>query len=209
MTLFHGFSVKRKGILKSYGNRLLNSYGSQLLKRIGSVDARGDGAFTLMYKVVFSIFFIIVVTMIFIAFGTLLFSYKSSLMAVPSELQADVIAYRFTHSADCFGYTDETGRVYSRTVDLSKFTVEKLNACYGVTGEDDFQKYNFKLVLRDADVEIESGNYYEAPDFTLYYDVSVVDSNDKIATGLWKNDTLVVYVQKPFKDKPLSGRVSS
>ncbi len=168
-----------------------------------NMGMRGDGAFTLMYKVVFGIVFLIAITMVFIALASLVYGYKNSLVAVPSELQAHVISYRFTHSADCFAFKDESLRVHPLSVDLSHFTVDRMNACYEVLSEKDYEKYNFKLVLQERKIEIESGNYYEAPDFTFFYDVSVVDP----VSREWLSDVLVVYVQKPFKDKPLSGRV--
>ena len=166
------------------------------------MNSKAQSAFTLMYKVVFGTIAMIVITMIFMGLVSLVYSYKGNVLQDPEQVTADTIAYRFTHSSDCFAYINTAEQTVTPSIDITKFNTDQLNVCYPVTGEKDYEKYNFKLILKSSGQEIKSANYYEAPDFTLYYTIPVHEND------AWTKDTITIYVQKPFKDKPLNGRLN-
>ena len=60
-----------------------------------------------------------------------------------------ILASRFYNSEDCFAYEDEVGRVYSQSIDVSKFTQENMDL--GLCFSRSRIKYAFSLSLKVID----------------------------------------------------------
>jgi len=58
-----------------------------------------------------------------------------------------ILASRFYNSEDCFAYEDEVGRVYSKSVDVSKFRQDNMEECFSRSRI----KYAFSLSLKVFD----------------------------------------------------------
>ncbi len=166
--------------------------------------SEGD-SFELGHKVVFGLVIGILTTIAFIAFVSLLATYKANILYTPSSLRAEIITTRFTHNPTCFAYEDPvTKRIYGRSIDLTKFTTEQMNACYAPPQGAGYERYNFQLVLEKNQQEVRTNNYYySADDFTLYQKVLVYDGTT------FKPDTLIIYVQEPWHEKGLNGQLNS
>jgi hypothetical protein len=123
--------------------------------------------------------------MIALIVGYLMYSlsaYKESLVSVPSEIQAEFVALRFTNV--CF-----TDGLPNRIV-LEKFNPETLNKCYFTPEERGFKEFNFRLQLLNEDKVIATNNYYNKDDFSIVKEVQVISTN-----GV-KSDQLFIFVQE-------------
>ena len=58
-----------------------------------------------------------------------------------------ILASRFYNSEECFAYEDEVGRVYSKSVDVSKFRQDNMEECFSRSRI----KYAFSLSLKVFD----------------------------------------------------------
>lgn len=67
---------------------------------------------------------------------------------VPEGLEDEIVLIsRFYNSEDCFAYEDEVGRVYSKSVDVSKFRQDNMEECFSRSRI----KYAFSLSLKVFD----------------------------------------------------------
>lgn len=134
-----------------------------------------------------------IIAMVVLAFAITLGSYRSRLTEVPPRVQAELIALRFANNPDCFAFVDEhTGVVSPKTMDLQKFTAERLNQCYSTDPEKGFKTFNFRLKLESTGEELLTNNYFhqDKDDLTIFKDVLVM--ND----GRLHKDRLIIYVQE-------------
>lgn len=134
------------------------------------MNKRGqESAFEVANKTVFFMIIAVVLGGLAIFFFWAISEYERQLAHVPPQAQAEFLALRFTHSADCFAYQDaETQQVYPNVIDIQKFTEETLSHCY-VSG--DRKQFNFQLVLDDKIVATDYWVGVKA--FTLYRPVMV------------------------------------
>ncbi len=136
------------------------------------------------------------IAIIILAFTFTIADYRSKLTYVPPQMKAEFITLRFANIPQCFAYRDEvTGRVYSSTIDLAKFTRERLFSCYHTDPKEGYQDYNFRLVLKKTNKEIFTNNYFNKDDFTQFKQVLVKDGDT------FTEDTLYIYVQE-YISKP-------
>jgi len=118
-----------------------------------------------------------VITLIILAFVLILANFKGRVQSVPPELNAEFISLRFTNIPECFAYQDPvTNRIYSGTIDIKKFTNERMKEfCYTTNDEKGHNDFNFGLELVTAKKKINTNNYYQAPQFTFKKNVLVHD----------------------------------
>ena len=130
-----------------------------------------------------------IIAMIVLAFALTIANYKNQLTSLPPELKASLIAMRFANIPECFAYQDpETGRVYPRIIDLSKFNEEHLTqSCYSTAGTDEI---NFGLELLERDLSIKTNNYYNHDDIDNFVPEVLVKDGDQLTP-----DVLVIHVQ--------------
>src|SRR3989344_3952766 len=159
-----------------------------------------DDVFEVGRKTIYWMIASFVIGVLMIAFVIIIAGYQGKLTAVPGELKTGFITLRFVTSPDCFAYQDATGRVFPYTIDLSKFTEERMVLCYLTDPEKGYETFNFRLMLGDG-TSVKTNNYYQIDHFSKKYDVLVWDGS------AFTKDTLSVLVQegvsaKPFVAKP-------
>lgn len=123
----------------------------------------------------------VVITMTVIGFALIMSSYQNKLIDIPPELKAELFVLRFLNTPECFTYQDSiTGRIFPGTIDLSKYTQERLNLCYQTEKEKGFKDYNFGIQLegyeeiKDSNEKmLMTNNFFNKVDFTLYKNVLV------------------------------------
>ncbi len=141
-------------------------------------------------KVVFWTIVGIVITGVMFAFVLTIVNYKGKLVQVPSQLQAELIALRFTNVEDCFARHDpQSGTTMSGVIDLQKFTDQQLEKCYPLDLQTGHTRYNFRLLLQEHNTEIKTSSYANRDIFSFNKEVLV--SKD----GRLLKDQLIVYVQ--------------
>jgi hypothetical protein len=154
------------------------------------------GQFDVARKTIFWMIAGFLIAIIILAFTFTIADYRSKLTYVLPQMKAEFITLRFANIPQCFAYKDDlTGRVYSSTIDLEKFTKERLFSCYHTEPKEGYQDFNFRLVLKNANKEIFTNNYFNKDDFTQFKRVLVKDGDS------FKEDTLIVYVQQ-YISKP-------
>lgn len=152
------------------------------------MNKKGESAFDVARKSIYWMIAGVVITMIVLAVGGIMAGYLNSLTSVPPRLQAQTLAYRFLHNADCLAYQDpDTNRVYVNIVDISKFTEERLASCYRTP---DRKEINFGLTLQQAGKTIITNNYFKTDRFNVTKAVLVWDGTQFI------EDTLEMGVQE-------------
>jgi len=110
---------------------------------------------------------------------------------VPTKLQAEFVALRFTSIPECFAFSDSnSGRVQSGTIDLDKFITEQLNSCYSTELIGGTKEFNFRLELKSLEQEIITDHYVNSDDFTLFKEILVYRN------GKWVKDDLLIHVQE-------------
>ncbi|HLC97678.1 MAG TPA: hypothetical protein VJC21_02765 [Candidatus Nanoarchaeia archaeon] len=152
------------------------------------MNKKGESAFDVARKSIYWMIAGVVITMIALAVGGIMAGYLNSLTSVPPKLQAEALAYRFLHSADCLAYQDaETGRVYSNVIDANKFTGEQFSSCYTTESR---KEINFGLTLKNAAKTIVTNNYFKTDRFNVTRTVLVWDGTQ------FTKDTLEMGVQE-------------
>ena len=133
----------------------------------------------------------VVITIVVFAFAFVLASYKGKLTQVSPNLKAELLALRFSNSAECFAYQDfNTGRVQSGIIDINKFNEQQLFDCYHTGEHKGIKTFNFRLKLETSGEEITTDKYFNLDKFTIFKEVLVKKNH-----GLYK-DRLVIYVQE-------------
>ncbi len=140
-------------------------------------------------KSIFWMMAIVVVIIAVVFFVSIISSYRSALISVPPKLSAELTALRFLGNADCFAYQDTNGRVYPGVIDLSKFTQERMDACYKINTEKGYNEVNFRLILQNANKTVISNKYYNIEQIVLIKKVQV-RSGDQTT-----DDNLIIYAQ--------------
>ena len=155
------------------------------------------GQFDVARKTIYWAIISVVITMIVMAYAFIVVGYKERLTAYPPELTAELISLRFTSLPECFAYQDALQRVHKNTLDLEKFSVERMNDCYSTEKEFGYRDMNFRLQLAsDATKSLQTNNYYNVDHFTLHRDILVY--ND----GKAAKDELLIYVQNGIAVRP-------
>lgn len=151
------------------------------------MNKRGqESAFEVANKTVFFMIIAVVLGGLAIFFFWAISEYERQLAHVPPQAQAEFLALRFTHAADCFAYQDpETKQIYPGVIDLQKFTAETLSHCYVSA---DRKAFNFQLVLDDKTVATDYWVGVKA--LTLYRPVMVKEGNQL------KRARLTIHVQE-------------
>ncbi len=133
----------------------------------------------------------VIITMVVFAYVLILSSYAGRLTFVPNQLRGELISLRFTNTAECFAYQDTvTGRVYPGTIDLAKFSEERLNNCYFTDPQKGYEDYNFELVLQNLDQKLATNKYYHKVSFTIFKEILVKKEDG------FENEHLIIYVQE-------------
>ncbi len=133
---------------------------------------------------------ILIVTVALITLGSILHSYHSALTEQNDELASSFLARRFTHSPDCFAFQyPGVNRVLPGSIDVTKFTDERMNWCYASEQARGSASYNFRLELVNNGAERKTDEYSYHDAVILHRDVLVVDG------GEITPDTLRIYVQ--------------
>ncbi len=151
------------------------------------------GVFDVARKNIYWMIAGIIIAMVVLTLGLTLGGYTSKLTKVPAKVQAEIIALRFTHLPDCFALEINgvhNGVQRAGTIELAKFTTERMNACYFTEEEKGFKTFNFRLQLKNAGKEVASNNYFHHDAFTLQKEVLVWDGGEFIP------DTLLIHVQE-------------
>jgi hypothetical protein len=137
------------------------------------LDKRGQSVFSVARKTIYWMIAGFVISLIVIAVVGIIWNYTDKLTIVPEELEGYTISSRFLQIPECFAYQDPvTERVYSGVIDLSKFTQERLDACYTSGGRKEF---NFRLHLRSEDRTLLTNNYFDNYKYTTTHDVVIYD----------------------------------
>ncbi len=108
------------------------------------------------------LFFLIAVALILVMIVGLVWifsAYTSVKLTTSDILYYTVYESRFLSSPDCFAYSDfNTGNVYVGTIDIAKFTSDRLNSCYK---QSQGSGYEFLLTLNyeGQQKEIYTQNY--------------------------------------------------
>lgn len=127
-----------------------------------------DSIFDVARKTIYWTLIIFVITMIIFAFWFTIGNFRSKAVYLPLTTKAELLSQRFINSPDCFAYVNaKTGQVYGGTVDISKFTLERINLCYK---EDVFKGINFQFTLETIGGQktiIKTEDWYTKPDLTL------------------------------------------
>lgn len=147
-----------------------------------------EGIFDVARKIIFWSIAILMITVVMLTFAFVIGGYKNKLIKVPSELQAELIALRFTHNPDCFA-AEKGGVTMPGVIDAAKFTKERLQLCYDTEPREGIKTFNFRLELRDGN-QVITDNYFHNDKFRMQKEV-VVWRDGKIA-----QDQLRIYVQE-------------
>lgn len=148
-------------------------------------------------KTIFWMIASFVIAILVVVFALLIIGYQDRLTRVPGEMKAAFIALRFVNNPDCFAYEDPvTQRVFQNTVDLSKFTKERLNDCYQTDPKDGYKTFNFELMLYSSGVSVATNNYFKMPHFDLpWFAIMVWDGTS------FTRDSLTINVQENYVQK--------
>lgn len=146
--------------------------------------------FDIGQKSIWWVIFMFLMVGLIIAFVVVIGAYKNSALILPNKLQTQLIANRFVTSPDCFAYQDPvTKRVDIGTIDLKKFTLERMNDCYQTK---DSHEFNYRIKLEELKKEIKSNNFYlNTEQFTLRRIVNVRDGEN-----IKYDQNFVIYVGK-------------
>jgi len=148
------------------------------------------GAYDLTRKSVFWTIAGVVLVISVLIYAYFLGDLDSRLTYVSPQVYAEAISQRFVNIPECFAYQDsETGRVYPGVVDISKFNNEHLQTCYQTDSQEGYKDYNFRILLKNKNLQITTNNYFNADEFTLTKTVLVRENNQLV------KDDLVIYVQ--------------
>lgn len=132
-----------------------------------------------------------VMTMILFGAFFMMNKFRNDLTKYPDELKGSLIYKRFVNNPTCLAYQEtESKRVFTNTIDLSKFNEAQIQSCYNLNEEHDYDEYNFKMVLYNTQKSLKTNNYYNRTHYTGYYDVLIYDQ------GNITKDKLILYVQK-------------
>lgn len=153
------------------------------------MNKRGSEGFEIGGKFPFIIMFALLITFLFLMFGIVIAVNNNQLTAVPPKLNAELIALRFGNVEECFAFKDpESGRIFSGTIDLSKFNEDELNKCYSAG----IKYFQFRLNLPKSEKEITTNKYYfhDKDKLTMRKEVLVKDGEELV------KDQLVIFVQE-------------
>ena len=150
--------------------------------------------FEFTQKTIFWMMAGVIITAIVFTFAFMIANYKDKLMDVSLQLRAETIALRFTNIPECFAYQDpETGRVYPKVIDLSKFNDEQMVQCYFTDPEREYRDYHFGLTLENERLFVSTNKYVVVENFVIYKNVFVKDE------GGLREDRLKISVQKEIQ----------
>ncbi|MBI2666427.1 hypothetical protein HYX13_02330 [Candidatus Woesearchaeota archaeon] len=156
-----------------------------------------EGSFDIATKSIYWMIAGFVILMLILVFTVLMINYKSKLLHVPEEQQAQFISLRFMNIPECFAYGDSRSeRVYPGVIDLSKFTQEQMKRCYPVPEEEGYKEINFELELRNMGRKIKSSDHYKIASFQLDVPVLVKDGE------AYSSDTLIIKTQTELFRRP-------
>ncbi len=147
-----------------------------------------EGIFDVARKLMFWTITLFKIIIIIFIFAFIIGGHKNSLTKVPSELQAELIALRFTTSPDCFA-AEQQGAVMPGVIDVTKFTPERLQECYNTEPREGIKTFNFRLELKKGKT-ILTDNYFHNDKFVLQKEVLVLQD------GKLRKDHLMVQVQE-------------
>ncbi len=129
------------------------------------MNKKGQSVLEVTALSVYAILTIVVLTPMLFYFVSIFGGYADGLAEVPLEIEAEMLALRFTQSADCFAYEDN-GRVFAGVIDRTKFTQSRMDACYKTEGETSFSDLNFGLELEGVGV-LRTNNYFQKDELEL------------------------------------------
>ena len=118
----------------------------------------------------------ILLTMAIFASAIVISSYQSKVLEIPGELEAQLITLRLVNNADCFAFEDLAGHVVQSSIDMDKFTQERLDDCYFPGGKQGFRDITFGLELEEESLRTE--NYFEVISFTLREEVLIYEGGE-------------------------------
>lgn len=136
----------------------------------------------------------VVVSAVIVFTAFVISGYSDRLTSVPPELEADLISLRFTNIPECFAYQDSSGRVYTSSIDLTKFNQERLNGCYSTDEELGRRDFNFELDLDGK--KLETNKFFDITHFTLRRKVMVKDADKP-----FEMKELIIHVQAGLSGK--------
>lgn len=164
-----------------------------------------DEIFDVARKTIYWGISMLIISIIVLAYVFIIVGYKERLTVYPPELIAELLSLRFTNAPECFAHQDPvTKQTILGTIDLSKFTIERLNKCYSTNQETGHREMNFHLQLAsDPEKSVATNNYYNVDHFTLRRDVLVYNE------GKVQKDELLIYVQDGISVRPQRSRVDA
>ena len=155
------------------------------------MNRKGSEVFDVASKSIYWMIASIIIVVVVLLFAALIAGYQEKLTAFPPELRAELISLRFIHNPDCFAYQDpDSERVITGSIDLNKFTPQRLDSCYITDPVNGRKELNFNLQLESGmAVPIHTNKFFNADSFIIKQAVFVY-VNDSIVP-----DTLRIYVQ--------------
>ncbi|MBS3117168.1 hypothetical protein J4421_06250 [Candidatus Woesearchaeota archaeon] len=151
-----------------------------------------DDSFLIPQEMFFYIIVVIIFAgmVLFLAFG--IGTFKGRVVQTSPQLQAELIALRFTGIPECFAYKDERSIVRSGIIDPQKFSQDVLDRCYYHFRKEGFTSFNFRLQLQGENKELFTNNYKinDRDDFTLVKEIL------KRTTQGFEKDLLIIFVQE-------------
>lgn len=150
--------------------------------------------FDLARKTIYWMIAGVIITAVVFSFAVVIAQYKNNLTKIPPELDAELIALRFTNLPECFAYLDsETNSLHPGVIDLAKFTNEQMLKCYRTDAQTGIKTLNFRMRLKGLNQEVATNNYFNQDDFTLFKEVLVKSSSE---SSDLVPDLLIIYVQE-------------
>lgn len=145
--------------------------------------ARSKKAETMPLEAEYTLYFIIA-AMIIGLFATILTiavsNYKTSTSIITDNLRTTIAEYRLLNSPECFAHEDKAlKRIYPSTIDIGKFTQERLDSCMGQLGYGICFNLELKKMDGSSIKNIKTKNYKSPKNVeTGDWIVNVFDNND-------------------------------
>lgn len=107
-------------------------------------------------------------------------NYRTSTSIIADDLKTTIAEYRLLNSPDCFAYEDKgLKRTYPTTIDIGKFTQERLDSCMGQLGYGICFNLELKNMGDKSVKDIKTKNY-KSPKSIMTEDwpVNVIDKDN-------------------------------
>ena len=150
------------------------------------MNRRAEESFEIAKKSIYWMVAGVMIVMIALVFVMFLGRINGDYTYNPPQLEVDFITMRFANTVECFAYVDDSGILHPNTIDLNKFTQDRLqDECYPIPSNDNSREsYNFGLSLENLgdSPNIVTKKYFNINDQVKLIPVTVYQ-NGVIVTG--------------------------